>query len=1443
MRIDTVLAADIGSVSVALVEVDGELRVVQSRYREHGGRAEAVLLEMLADWDLSRVVRTATTASSPGLFHADDRIDWLTAHVSARRVLSPDHDHLLVVGGERFAFIRFDGDGNYRSSRGNSSCAAGTGGFLDQQARRLGLDGAAHLAALAASNEKQRPRIASRCSVFAKTDLIHAQQEGYGLPEICDGLCYGLARNLVDAVISGTPPDGSVAVAGGVALNETVVKYIGEVMVREVVASEAAPTYAAVGAAVAAWEQRSWTDRDDSGRVSVQDLVRVEGSDRSYYHERLPAPSAYPDFDRHYRYVFSPTVDGALPVEVDDYTRDASGDNASVESDSDGTSETDEGVYLGIDVGSTSTKAVLVLASGEVTSAYYTRTAGKPLVAVRALFEAVSDRGADGPIVGAACTGSGRKLIGGVVGADLVLDEISAHARAAVDLDPETDTIIEIGGQDAKFTTVKNGRVTFSQMNSVCAAGTGSFLEEQAIRLNVPISSYADRAIGKAAPLTSDRCTVFMERDLNHFLNRGYATDELLAAALHSVRENYLQTVAHLSAIGDHVCFQGATAKNRALVAAFEARLGKPISVSRYCHVTGALGAALTCRDEHCGKTTFRGIGLYRQDIPVRTERCELCTNHCRLTVADVAGQTVAYGFLCGRDYETNTFVSSNTSGFDLMATRRRILGEIRRGAGGVGSVGPHRVGAGIADALRGVGERIDVLRGAREWPNGITVGMPVGLHLADEYHFWERVFIELGIRVKIAAGLKDAVQVGKQIEGAEFCAPVAAFHGQVKKMLETTDLVFLPIALEPPDQGKRKRAYCYYTQFTPSVLAGTVSDHERDRLLMPVLWGGSDEPAEELRRVFLPWVDLRASRIRGAMRIARDAEEAARRQLKEVFLREREGRTDDQFDVAILGRPYTALDPVMNKSIPDIFGRLGVRVFSQDMLPHALPSDSVRDLVDAVHWRFAAEILLAADYVSTTPGLYPVLITSFKCAPDAFSIESFRRILDDRQKPYLILQLDEHDSSIGYETRIEAAVRAFANHRARSRRSVVLDAAVRRPSVSPPLEEVVGDRTMLLPNWDPITSPLLAANLRAHGVNTITLEESPLSIRRSMRLNSGQCIPVSAIAQEAIDYVRDHALDPSRYVLWMGKSNWACGIPLYPQFLKGVFVQEGLGELGVYVGDFTYTDISPMATVGAYFAYQIGGWIRRIACSTRPYEKNPGQTDALVEKWRQRFETVIEFKGDRLQALHDMIADLTAVPVERTPRPKVAIFGDLYVRDNDVMNQDLVHRIEEAGGEAVTTPYSDYVKIIGAAHFERLRRNGEYADYAKLRLIAGVIGRLERKYQREVEPILGPALPWRRSGIAEELRRFGMVPDQEGESYENALKIQHLINRYDDLSLFVQTSPAFCCPSMVTEALASSVERITGIPIVTITYDGTEGDKNSVIVPYIKYARTGEAV
>jgi len=1415
-----VLGLDIGSVSVSVVEMSLEGEVLRTHYAFHHGDIYKTLFSLLEGIELSLLRGAACTSTSPHLLNGAFRCDSRIACITAAKHNHPQVGSLLSVGGEKFSLITFDTEGNYRNLRTNTSCAAGTGSFLDQQARRLNLSGSAELSRLALQNKNIPPIIASRCSVFAKTDIVHAQQTGYSLEEICDGVCKGLADNIADILLSDEEIPEPIVFSGGVSRNKAVVEHLEKRIGKTLLMDEWSHVYDAAGAGLAFLDELNENGEEilfPAGTINgLDDLVIKSEEKKGFFYEPLSlklSQNNYPEFDSQERYLHPSDHTGpANPVETDIYVSFIKGKTYRV--------------YLGIDIGSTSTKGVLLDSPDQsVLAGFYTRTAGRPIKAVQAILETIADIIAGKEITlvfaGVGATGSGRKFAGEVIGADLIVDEITAHARAAYELNPETDTIIEIGGQDSKFTTMRNGLVTFSQMNTVCAAGTGSFLEEQAEKLEVPLREFSARAQGMRAPLVSDRCTVFMERDINRFLNKKYSIDELLAASLFAVRENYLLKVATEGNIGSHICFQGATAKNKSLVAAFEQKLQKPIYVSKYCHLTGAIGAALILNDEKFHDSHFRGIDIHKEEIPVRTETCELCRNHCRIRVASVKNEEVAYGFLCGRDYNTHKFIDKNKSGFDLLKEREKVFHIDKE-----------------PQASSSLSEQ------------SFTIGLPAALHLFEDLPFWKFFFKELSLPVVTGEGFPGAVKLGKKLAGAEFCAPMNAIHGHARYLSEKADCLFLPIYLDQwNDPGKtdkeRVRHFCYYTQFSPSVISRLEQDETGIPCMIPLLGDGRGSLflKRELHRSINEVVPQKLSfmSVFHAYDKALAFYRERKNRLKEVFReKEQESRGGD-IRVVLVGRPYTILSPAMNKGIPGIFASLGIKTYFQDMLPvpgNREQEGEIEPLLDACHWRFTARILEAAYFAANSDGLYPVYITSFRCAPDSFTIEYFKRILDSKGKPYLILQLDEHDSNVGYETRIEAGVRSFRNHSAS-----ISPAAVKEPlPVNPRLSSDLTGKTLLFPNWESITAPLLVANLQAAGIDARLLEEDETTVRESMRMNTGQCIPLNAIALECIRYITGHNLDPDKMVLWISDSSCSCNIGMYPYYIKSLLETHGKGmeKVGVYTGDISHIEISPLVSIHTYLAYLFGGLIRKLGCQIRPYEVKKGETDkaiaAAIEIFKQAFRN--RQNQSYIEAIEEALALFSQIRFIKTSRPKVAIFGDLYMRDNAIMNQDLIHDIEKAGGEVLTTPYNEYLKIISSALFKKWFKQGKISKLLTFRPLLSVVEFLEKKYFAHFKRFIQDPVVSGNEEYAEIFSRFNMRLEQGGESWDNILKIFHILKAHPDISLFVQTNPAFCCPALITEAQSRDIQRITGVPIVTLTYDGTGTPINDHIIPYLRYPR-----
>jgi predicted CoA-substrate-specific enzyme activase len=1395
----SILGIDIGSVTAGFVLVDGQCRVLQKGYAQHHGDITKTLQDLIEPLDFSTISFIAATASTPISLNAQARYNNQVACITAAKNYHPQMRGLLIVGGEKFSLSTFDAVGNYIGSTTNTSCAAGTGSFLDQQAGRLNLKTTENLAEIACNCIGSCPQIASRCAVFAKTDLIHAQQQGYRMDEISNGLCRGLAKNIVDTLFTKDIVDsGQIVFCGGVAKNRAVAKHLADLTGCRLTLPENGHLYGALGACLLLIAELKSKKKaiKPLALQHAKDLFRTaaEQPKHSFYPPLQLRLSQYPDFASCEKYLTRRSENNPS-VEVDIYQPLEQGRKIEA--------------YLGIDIGSTSTKAVLLDEAEEVIAGFYTRTAGKPLSAVQDIFFAIDEisrrKNLQFDIKQSGTTGSGRKFIGKLISADLVVDEITAHARAAYQLCPEVDTIIEIGGQDAKFTTMQNGRVTFSTMNNVCAAGTGSFIEEQAGQLGCPVEFYSDRAEKCNAPLTSDRCTVFMERDIKHLLNEGYQVDEVLAAALHSVRENYLQKVATEKHIGTTILFQGATARNKALVAAFEQRLQKPILVSKYCHLTGALGTALILRDEKKDHTTFTGINLHKKSIHLSNSVCDLCTNHCKISLAEVDSHKIAYGFLCGRDFEDHRYIVKKSTAFDLLGERKRVK-----------------------HAATETGKR-----------SALVIGLPAAVHMVEDMHLWRNFFDFLGITTLSSEKSEGAAKDGKKLSGAEFCAPITAMHGHTKWLLDRTDYVFMPIYLENKFKNGR-RQYCYYTQFLPALTAG-MQEQDEGRLLRPVI-KYLYTPFHTKMQLYRMLQSIAPGEwhyfeVTSAYDRAVLADQEYRQKLRDLYTARMAGENQSEISVVFVGRPYTILSPAHNSNIPGIFLNLGIDAYFQDMLSYDAQNVAIiQPLLDEIHWEYAAKILEATEIIAGTKGLYPVYVTSFKCSPDSFAVEYFKKIMDRHGKPYLILTLDEHDSSVGYETRIEAAIRSFKNHHA----AVVVPRPASRHDLNPRAAGTLAGKHVLFPNWDHITCRLLTATLQREGLDAYLLEETEQTIRQSLRHNTGQCIPLNAIAEACMAFIKKKGLQPANCVLWLNQSYLGCNIRLYPYHIDRIFIEEGGGmeNITVYQGDITFSDISILAAKNAYFAYMLGGMLQRVACKIRPYETEKGRTDKILVKSIKVLADAFMGKRPIEKTLNEIVSQFEWIETAGPPRPKVAIFGDLYSRDNKVMNQDLIGYIEACGGEAVTTPYNEYAKMIAGSYFRKWFNEGKYLDFLTGKALLAAMSIMEKSFTKILGRILDGGDQSYNDEPAEILAKYNISIENTGESMDNILKIHYIMKHNPDVSLLVQASPALCCASLITEAMKTRIEHLTGVPVVSITYDGTGGCKNEIIAPYLKYPR-----
>jgi predicted CoA-substrate-specific enzyme activase len=928
---------------------------------------------------------------------------------------------IFEIGGESSKYLRLDPEAvgkhlgivDYQTS---GECAAGTGSFIDQQATRL-LYSIEQVGA-AACGASCAARIAGRCSVFAKTDMIHAQQKGYSTEQILRGLCDAVARNFKSSIVKGRAVVPPVAFIGGVAPNAGISCALREAFKLGENELVVPSLYAWLGAAGAAMlEAEEWRKRSFK---RIHQLRQHEAAKRSFAcTEALSMknvlllrgrvePAGISDFKSQISNLKS-QISNQKEVQVSDRIENKpngqpqaamSNAESQISNNLEPQAPNKTEAYLGIDIGSVSTNLVVTDAAGNLLKEIYLPTQGRPIEVVdRGLKEIETELGARLDIRGVGTTGSGRELIGELVGADTVNDEITAHKTGAMHVCQQmgmepVDTIFEIGGQDSKFIRIEKGVVVDFTMNEACAAGTGSFLEEQAEKLGISIKEeFARLALASANPARlGERCTVFMERDVTALLLKGAEVGDLAAGLAYSVALNYLNRVVRGRKIGNVIFFQGGTAYNDAVAAAFSQILGKRIIVPPHNGVIGAIGMALIARDlmMDAGRASrFRGYDLHQVQFTVRDFVCRACSNYCDMKEFTIEGERTYWGDQCSDKFRKRARSDRKPILGDLLEYREKLLEEVLLPSGG----------------------------------SKARVGIPRTMFYYDRFPFWCAYFQELGYEVAISAATDRKISArGEESAVAQPCFPVQVAHGHVLDLLDKgVDYLLLPniVNAEAPLNGVDSHL-CPWNQTLPFVVrAAPQVERHRTKLLIPTVHFrfGRKHVEKELAE-FARTLGFSAKQSDRAVTAAYAAQGAFTEAVLEAGTEAlAQLQASGEPALLLVGRPYNLYDRSVNCDILRKLRALyGVNVLPMDFLP--LDSEDIRDVNPNMYWNSGRRILAAARLARRHPNLHLVYISNFKCGPDSY-IKSF---LDAAAgKPSLVLQFDGHSNDAGFITRCEA--------------------------------------------------------------------------------------------------------------------------------------------------------------------------------------------------------------------------------------------------------------------------------------------------------------------------------------------------------------------------------------------------------------------------------------
>ncbi len=1354
---------DLGSVSIKLVALDGGGNIISSKYKRHFGQPLQAVSGFLEGIEPgARLVVTGSAgkllASILGVAHLNEVIA-LSAAVGK---YFPEVRTVIEMGGEDSKLLVLE-QGRLKDFSMNSACAAGTGSFLDQQADRLNIKIEGEFGELALKSHNP-PRIAGRCSVFAKSDMIHLQQLATPDYDIVAGLCFAVARNFKSTLGRGKKTAPPVLFAGGVAANAGMARAFREVMDHAgdgFIVPEHHASLPAAGAALLAIEK---------GLHSIYngtDLLDSHLKMMKYKGEGLAPLLADDDF-----LVRCSPLSEVRQVEAGDRV-DA---------------------YLGIDIGSISTNVVVLDEERNVLSKRYLMTAGRPIEAVRrGLREVGAEVGDKVNIIGVGTTGSGRYMIADFVGADIVKNEITAQATAAAEIDPSVDTIFEIGGQDSKFISLRNGVVVDFEMNKVCAAGTGSFLEEQAEKLDINIKGqFGEMSLNSKCPISlGERCTVFMESALVSHQQKGAPKEDLVAGLGYSIVYNYLNRVVGDRKIGDRIFFQGGVAFNRGVAAAFERVTGKAVTVPPHHDVTGAIGMAIIAqkhvRRTGLARTSFKGFDLGDRKYSVKSFDCKGCSNLCEIRQVTIEGEKekLFYGSRCEKyDVKRKAAKEQNTLPL-LFAEREEML-------------------------LSGYDPA--VVRGPK-------IGIPYILFMHEQFPFWRAFFEHLGFTVVLSGkSNKQTIRRGLEAVVAESCFPIKMAHGHIMDLKEAgADKIFLPslINLSKGDEETECGVACPYVQTIPYLASAAI---EGLNLIAPSLdfKRGMDYIAREMKDGLRDY-KVGIGRIKAALKAGSAAQEAF---YDKTMLRGKEfldSLGEDGRAIALISRPYNGCDPGLNLDLPEKLRDLGVAAIPIDFLP--LSRVDISGDWPNMYWRSGQRVLQAAELVRRDPRLNALYITNYGCGPDSFLTKFFREAMGE--KPYLQLEVDEHSADAGAITRCEAFLDSLKNvgglsTEGRKIRTVAFNKTGGKP------------RMIYIPRMCDHAFALKAAFL-SQGIEaevTPPADSQTLSLGRK-HTTGKECYPCTITTGDMVKIATSKGFDPERAAFFMPSGTGPCRFGQYNMLHRLVLDDIGYPDVPIYAPNQDEGLYKDLGMVGKNFVRSAWQGIvavdMLIKClhETRPHEKEKGVTDASYAEFLDMICDAGASGKPMEPILHKMREAFSGIQRHDDPKPLIGMIGEIYVRSSDFSNENVIRKVEELGGEVWLAPFAEWIFYQNYTNLETARRRGRIMEYLSCMATNYVQGRIEHKYSSIFhgflktvhEPSTRDTLKAARPYLRDTFRGEAIL------SMGKSVDFTH-----QGVSGIINAMPFNCMPGTIVSALLKKFsEDYDGFPYLSLSYDGHE--------------------
>lgn len=1259
-----------------------DLKIVDFKGLPHEGSAIKTLEKILADIKLDEEMNFAVTGRKSKEFVNLPSLSEPEATELAYKHLKekyPAVEAIVSAGGETFMAYELDEKGRIADVHSGNKCASGTGEFFLQQLKRMDikLEEAMEIAKL------DNPyHLSGRCSVFCKSDCTHALNKGEEKGKIVAGLCSMMANKIMELLSDFKAQ--SIMVIGGSSKNKVMIDYLKQKLTTVIVPEEA-DYFEALGTAL--WGEKYGDDLD------LSDLYNKDQSSFKF----LPSLENYRD-------------------------------KVSFKNMETGTVQAGDRCILGVDVGSTTTKAVILRVEDyALLASVYLRTNGDPVKAAKKCYKKLAEKIGETEIdiIGLGVTGSGRQIVGLHALTKSIHNEIMAHAKAAVFFDKEVETIFEIGGQDAKYTYIVNGVPTDYAMNEACSAGTGSFLEEAAEEsFNIGVEDIEEIALkGRKAPNFNDQCSAFISSDIKSAIQEGLKVEDICAGLVYSICLNYTNRVKGNRAVGDKIFMQGGVCYNKAVPIAMAALTEKEIIVPPEPGLMGAYGEALLVKKNLKLALTeekeFKLKELAERKIKYHEPFIcqggkEDCDRRCKISVMEIEGEKYPFGGACNKYVNLSNDLDYDVKKLDYVQQREKMVYEKY-----------------FAQPKK------NKVRGKIGINRSLTVNTLLPLY--------SKFFSELGYELIIPENLEEE---GVQKQAASFCHPVGLSHGYIYDLLKNYkyDYIFLPhVKGLYVENGADESMLCPLAQAEPYYLAAVWPELKADNVFSPVINFQKGFLAAEEKFVEIALkLGLSKKKAKNAYQKAVKHQQQFKKELKSKG-REVLGyleQNPDQKAVVIFGRPYNAFVSEANMGISHKFASRGEIVLPYDML-----NIEASEVSSKMYWSMGQLIMKGSKVVSKNPNLFAAYITNFSCGTDSFLLNYFRR--ENGSKPSLTLELDSHTADAGLNTRIEAFLDVVESYRKLDedqelskegsnfkKAEIKYDNSVRVVDSQANNHSLDSQNLkVLIPSMGGNSSRALVSGLRYSGIKAEAAPPPGEAELKRGRANSSskECLPLQLTLGTMLNYLDKRKNKEEILVYFMPEASGPCRFGQYNVLLNNLIEDKQIENTAVLTlsADNGYAGLGRKFAMRSWQAVIIADVLDEIESVILALASDKAKALKQLKKSTEKiFNALDNNKWGQIKKLlkneASVLADIKLKESYKQAK-KIALTGEIYVRSDKFSRRFLVEKLAKKGIVTKVAQKSEWIYYV-----DYLIENGINKKQP------GFIGKLKQKakniYQRQIE-------------------------------------------------------------------------------------------------------------